>query len=84
MLAKPVLTTASQTCKGCQNLGVLLPLLDIYAKYLVLFLVMKFLIFSLPEMISKSLNEEKSASSILFLVSYELEGEKKKLVENIT
>lgn len=45
---------------------------------------MKFLIFSLPEIISKSLNEENSASSILFLVSYELEGKKKKLVENIT
>lgn len=38
---------------------------------------MKFLIFSLPEIISKSLNEENSASSILFLVSYELEGKKK-------
>lgn len=38
---------------------------------------MKFLILSLPEIITKSLNEEKSASSILFLVSYELEEKKK-------
>lgn len=46
---------------------------------------MKFLIINLPEIIAKSLNEEKSASSILFLVSYELEEKKKKkLVENIT
>lgn len=46
---------------------------------------MKFLILNLPEIVAKSLNEEKSASSILFLVSYELEkGKKKKLVENIT
>lgn len=45
---------------------------------------MKFLILSLPEIIAKSENEEKSASTILFLVSYELEKKKKKLVENIT
>lgn len=38
---------------------------------------MKFLILSLPEIIAKSENEEKSASTILFLVSYELEKKKK-------
>lgn len=51
---------------------------------MVLLLVVKFLILSLPEIIAKSENEEKSASTILFLVSYELEKKKKKLVENIT
>lgn len=39
---------------------------------------MKFLILNLPKIIAKSLNEENSASSILFLVSYELEEKKKK------
>lgn len=38
---------------------------------------MKFLILSLPEIVAKSENEEKSASTILFLVSYELEEKKK-------
>lgn len=46
---------------------------------------MKFLILNLPKIIAKSLNEENSASSILFLVSYELEEKKKKkVVENMT